>query len=76
MMNVDSPQCDFCGNDAEDGCHACDVRWCLGCRYVHECPEEMDDYCVECLIPEHDICPLNAGCPCCDDTIEQMEHVT
>jgi hypothetical protein len=33
--------CDFCGNEAEDGCHNCGDRWCAGCRYEHDCPAEV-----------------------------------
>jgi len=33
--------CDFCKEEeCEDGCHECDVRWCGGCRYEHDCPHE------------------------------------
>lgn len=33
--------CDFChAEEAEDGCHQCEVRWCAGCRYDHKCPYE------------------------------------
>lgn len=28
-----------------------------------------DDRCGTCVIPEHDVCSLTPGCPCCDDTI-------
>jgi len=32
--------CEFCGEEAEDGCRKCDVLWCSGCRYGHKCPHE------------------------------------
>lgn len=41
-MDVEN-SCNFCHIvEAEDGCHRCDVRWCAGCRYEHECPHEME----------------------------------
>jgi len=69
LNDSDEPQCDFCDNPSEDGCHACEVRWCGGCRYEHECP-----YCEPCQVPGHDACGMEPGCPCCDDTFDQLQE--
>lgn len=30
----------------------------------------VSDYCETCQVPEHDVCSLTVGCPCCDETME------
>lgn len=42
-------------------------------RVAHEEPEEDNELCETCKVQGHDTCSLTPGCPCCEDTMENME---
>jgi len=35
--------------------------------------EIREGYCDDCQDPDHNSCSLTIGCPCCDQTIRQMQ---
>ena len=67
-------ECDTVGEPGHYQCGVCEIhkqpRHHCGCVVFNF---EME-YCEACKEPGHDSCSLSPGCPCCDDTIIQMEE--
>ena len=36
---------------------------------------ERDERCETCQVPDHDVCSMTDGCPCCEDTKQQVHAV-